>query len=147
MCASQSEGGTDRADSLLHFDGHHLAESLRDCAAELRSNLATLNATSPTFPEVRYHISDFVVMSNHVHVMVCFLPGVRLLAQCRSWKHYSAVKINSVLGTSGELWQPESFDHLVRDADHFERFRKYIADNREKAKLKADEGLQYQCPD
>ena len=86
-------------------------------------------------------------MPNHVHVMVCFLPGVRLLAQCRSWKHYSAVKINALLGMSGELWQPESFDHLVRDADHFERFRKYIAENRKKANLKTDEGLLYQCPD
>ena len=30
------------ADSLLHFDGHHLAESVRDCAAESRSDSATM---------------------------------------------------------------------------------------------------------
>lgn len=54
------------ADSLLHFDGQHSAKLLRDSAAELRSNSATLNATlraSSTVPEARYHISDFVVIT------------------------------------------------------------------------------------
>ena len=128
------------ADSLLHFDGQHVADSLGDCGDELRSNSATKK------PETRYHISDFVVMPNHVHVMVCFLPGVRLLAQCRSWKHFTAVKINSALGTTGEFWQSESFDHLVRDPDHFIRLRQYIAENRGKANLKSGEGIHYQCP-
>jgi putative transposase len=86
-------------------------------------------------------------MPNHVHVIVCFLPGVRLLAQSRSWKHFTAVKINSALGTTGEFWQSESFDHLVRDPDHFMRFRKYVAENREKANLKSGEGIYYRCPD
>ena len=76
-----------------------------------------------------------------------FLPGVRLLAQCKSCKHFTAVQINREIGASDEFWQSESFDHLVRDADHFERFRKYIAENREKAGLKADEGIDYRCPD
>jgi putative transposase len=134
------------SDSLLHFDGSHVAEltvaeSLRDSDDELRSNSST------KIPPVRYHISDFVVMPNHVHVIVCFLPGVRLLAQCRSWKHFTAVRINSALGTTGEFWQSESFDHLVRDPDNFMQFRKYVAENREKANLKSDEGIYYRCPD
>ena len=81
------------ADSLLHFDGEHVAE-LRSrgrvaprLGAELRSNSATTGSSatssdSTTIPEVRYHVSDFVVMPNHAHVMVCFLPGIGLLAQC-----------------------------------------------------------------
>jgi menaquinone-specific isochorismate synthase len=55
------------------------------------------------------------------------------------------VQINRYLGRSGEFWQSESFDHLVRDPDHFDRFRKYIAENREKAGLKPAEGIHYQC--
>lgn len=112
---------------------------------ELRSNSSTNDSNN--ILEVRYHISDFVVMPNHVHDIVCFLPGVRLLAQCRSWKHFTAVKINSALGVNGEFWQPESFDHLIRDCEHFMRFRKYIAENREKANLKSGEGIYYRCPD
>jgi len=86
-------------------------------------------------------------MPNHVHVLVCFLPEVRLLAQCRSWKHFTAMEINKTLEESGEFWQPESFDHLVRDEDHFMRFRKYIASNRQKAGLSNAVGIHYQCPD
>ncbi|MCC6510122.1 MAG: hypothetical protein IT423_13530 [Pirellulaceae bacterium] len=138
------------SDALLYFDGFHVAESPRDSDDELRSNSSTKDETTKEVlasPTVRYHVSDFVVMPNHAHVMVCFLPGVRLLGQCRSWKHYTAVKVNSALGRSGEFWQHESFDHLVRDPDHFIKFRNYIAKNREKAKLKPDEGIYYRCPD
>ncbi|MEQ1824557.1 MAG: transposase, partial [Pirellula sp.] len=98
-----------------------------------------------TLQQVRYHISDFVIMPNHVHVMVCFLPGVRLLAQCKSWKHYAATQINQILGTTGEFWQSESFDHLVRDADHFNRFRKYIDENPTKAGLRREDCIHYRC--
>ena len=66
--------------------GAACGESLRDSDDELRSS-------SPTKIQGAYHISDFVVMPNHVHVIVCFLPGVRLLAQCRSWKHFTAVEL------------------------------------------------------
>jgi menaquinone-specific isochorismate synthase len=126
------------ADSLLFFDGQRSASV---------SQSDSVSSEPVPSREVRYNISDFVVMPNHVHVLVCFLSGVRMLAQCRSWKHFTAVKINAALGAQGEFWQPESFDHLVRDADHFERFRRYIADNRMKAHLKADEGIHYQCPE
>jgi putative transposase len=140
------------ANSLLHFDGEHLAtldesvlvaESLRDSTAS-RSDSATSAANQPR--EVRYHVSDFVVMPNHVHVMVCFLPGTRLRDQCYSWKHFTSWKINRLIGRIGEFWQSESFDHLVRDADHFHRFRKYIADNPKKANLKPDQAIHYQSP-
>ena len=144
------------ANSLLHFDGEHaatlnqsdrVAGALRDPAPVSRSDTATSATSAANQPrEVRYHVSDFVVMPNHAHVMVCFLAGTRLRDQCYSWKHFTAGKINKLLGRTGEFWQSESFDHLVRDADHFHRFRKYIAENREKAGLKPDEAIHYQCP-
>ena len=65
----------------------------------------------------RYHIGDFVVMPNHVHLLVCLLGGTDLLKQCRSWKKFSAGKINKVLGKTGRFWQEESFDHLVRSPE------------------------------
>lgn len=59
--------------------------------------------------------------------------------QCRNWKHYQSLRINELLGHKGRLWQPESFDHLVRDGDHFQKFRKYIRNNPVKAGLKESE--------
>jgi hypothetical protein len=33
------------------------------------------------------------------------------------------------------FWQLEHFDHLVRSAEQFEHYRRYIAENPQKAKL------------
>ena len=76
-----------------------------------------------------YELSDFVVMPNHVHVLAQFRTEGALRSCCENWKHYSARKINSLLGRSGRFWQPESFDHLVRSPEQFEYLRGYIARN------------------
>jgi putative transposase len=78
-------------------------------------------------------------MPNHVHLLVCFRQDINLLEQCYSWKHYMARRINAALSRSGRFWQSESFDHLVRDADHFERFRIYIRKNPMKVGLQDEE--------
>ena len=87
------------ADSLFHFDGD------------------------------RYHIGDFVIMPNHVHLLVCLLGETDLLKQCRSWKRFSANEINKELGRKGRFWQVESFDHLVRSPEQFFAIQQYIRNN------------------
>ena len=37
----------------------------------------------------------------------------------------------------GEFWQVEQFDHLVRSPEDFDKYRRYIADNPAKARLRA----------
>ena len=78
---------------------------------------------------------DFVVMPNHVHLLAVFHDEGRMLKQCESWKRFAAVRINRDLGRSGEFWQEDAFDHLVRGPDQFEYFRRYIAANPENAGL------------
>jgi len=87
------------ADSLRHFDGD------------------------------RYHLGDFVVMPNHVHLIVCLLGATEIEAQCTSWKHFTARQINRMLGSRGRFWQEESFDHLIRSAEQFAAIQRYIAEN------------------
>jgi len=87
------------------------------------------------FDGQRYHLGDFVVMPNHVHLLVCMFKNWRLSRQCYSWKHYIAGQVNARRGTSGTLFQSESFDHLVRDGDHLEKFCRYIAKNPRLARL------------
>jgi putative transposase len=102
------------ADSLLHFDGS------------------------------RYHMGDFVVMPNHVHLVTCLLEDVEIEDQCYSWKKYTATKINRELGTRGRFWQEDAFDHLVRSAEQFEAIQRYIAANPGHAKLQSNEYFYYQ---
>ncbi len=81
------------------------------------------------FDSDRYCMADFVVMPNHVHLLVGLLGDTDILDQCYSWKKFLAGKINKLLGTSGRFWQEESFDHLVRSPAQFEAIRPYIRNN------------------
>jgi REP element-mobilizing transposase RayT len=87
----------------------------------------------------RYQLTDFVVMPNHVHVLVAFPSDDAMLEQCDSWKHFTAAKINRVLGRKGRFWLQEAFDHLVRSQQQYDYLRGYLASNPEKANLRPGE--------
>ena len=78
-------------------------------------------------------------MPNHVHLLVCLLDETEIEGQCFSWKKFTATKINRKLQQAGRFWQSESFDHLVRSPEQFQRFRDYIARNGVKAGLSASD--------
>jgi REP element-mobilizing transposase RayT len=98
------------------------------------------------FDGVRYTLGSFVVMSNHVHLLICLIGTTLLEEQCRSWKKFSARSLNRLLGTRGRFWQEESFDHLVRSPEQFDHFRRYIAENPVKAKLPQGSFLHWARP-
>jgi REP element-mobilizing transposase RayT len=83
----------------------------------------------------RYSLDAFVIMPNHVHAVVRPSLGHPLPGILHSWKSFTAGKINRSLGSSGSLWQSESYDRLVRDGEELERWRQYISLNPEKAHL------------
>ena len=88
------------------------------------------------FDGERYALGNFVVMPNHVHVIVKPLGEHTLADITHSWKSFTAHQINEALACEGRLWQSESFDHLVRSAAHLEKFSAYIRANPEKAGLR-----------
>ncbi len=92
----------------------------------------------------RYVLGDYVVMPNHVHLLVGGLAREAMLKQVESWKKWTAIGINLALGRSGRFWQDESFDHLVRNEASFEKFRDYIARNPAMAGLDVDNFLLWQ---
>jgi putative transposase len=106
-----------------------LDKGLGECVLR-RSDLSEIVAASLLhFDNDRYHMGDFVVMPNHVHLMVCLLGETEIEAICTSWKRYSAKEINHALGRKGRFWQEESFDHLIRSVDQFEAIQQYIVSN------------------
>jgi REP element-mobilizing transposase RayT len=123
---------------LEHLDRGHGECVLRrpDLAAIVAENIRH-------FDGERYILADFVVMPNHVHLLVCLLGATDIEGQCSSWKKYTATKINKALGQHGRFWHEESFDHLVRTPDHFAYFRRYIADNPNTARLHQNEYLHW----
>jgi len=61
------------ADSLLHFDGQ------------------------------RYRVSDFVVMPNHVNLLVVFSTAEAMKEKCDSWLHYTVYRINQASTKRGSF--------------------------------------------
>jgi type I site-specific restriction endonuclease/REP element-mobilizing transposase RayT len=81
------------------------------------------------FEKDRYLLREWVVMPNHLHAVVTLLPGYELSSVTHSWKSYTAKVINKKLGTTGTVWQKESFDHIVRGPDELDRIEWYIHNN------------------
>ena len=81
------------------------------------------------FDNERYHVHAWCVMPNHVHVVVTPFGEHTLSSILHAWKSFTAHAINKRLGTSGEVWERESFDHLVRSEDALQRFVSYVENN------------------
>mgnify|MGYP000455479962 CR=1 FL=1 len=86
--------------------------------------------------ETDYELMDFVVMPNHVHVLVKHHPDAWPMSKVlQSHKGFTGLEANKLLGRTGQFWQRETYDHLVRDQNEFDRIARYILNNPVKAKL------------
>jgi REP element-mobilizing transposase RayT len=77
----------------------------------------------------RYALNAWCVMPNHVHVIVTPLGDYALTKILQSWKGFTGNQINRRLNRSGPVWQKESFDHIVRNLNCYERFVSYVERN------------------
>lgn len=90
------------------------------------------------FQDVRCCTFCYVVMPNHCHVVAKPLGDWELEQVLDSWKGYVAYTVNRRLGRSGEFWQEESYDRIIRDEEHLFRCIQYIGRNPSKAKLPSE---------
>jgi len=92
------------------------------------------------FDGARYDLGPWIIMPNHVHMLLRPNKGQNLSKIMQGIKGVSAKECNSLLGRTGQpFWQEESFDHIVRSQAQFDRFIRYITENPRKAKLKEGE--------
>ena len=76
----------------------------------------------------RYTLYAFVVMSNHIHLLLT--PKVELSQITQGIKGWTARQINRSLSRTGmPFWQNESYDHWARDEDEVYRIIQYIEQN------------------
>ena len=81
------------------------------------------------FNEKRYILHALVVMPNHVHVLLTPAEGYDVITTIGNIKSFTATKINKLLGKSGDFWQRNSFDRMLRCADDFQVKMDYIIHN------------------
>ena len=85
-----------------------------------------------------YLLHAWVVMPNHVHLLLT--PKIDPSVALPRLKGASARKAKLLLGLTGQtFWQDESYDHLVRSQDEFERIENYILQNPLRAGLARSE--------
>lgn len=117
-----------------HLDDCHGSCLLRDPA-----NRKIVSDSLLHFNDDRYDIERFVIMPNHVHVLIQMRHEHLMRKQFRELQRYSARQINIRLNRIGDLWQGEPFDHIVRSPNQFEYLQNYVAENPSKARLGEDD--------
>jgi REP element-mobilizing transposase RayT len=87
------------------------------------------------FADERYELRNWVVMPNHVHLLLKTIDPHSLSAVMHSIKGHSASVANKLLGRCGRFWSPDYFDRFIRDRRHNARVMRYIDENPVKAGL------------
>jgi REP element-mobilizing transposase RayT len=87
------------------------------------------------FDGERYRLVDWVVMPNHVHVLIETYDGHPLSEVIQAWKSYTSSTANKLLGRNGAFWQRDYFDRFIRDEAHLQACIRYIQQNPVKAGL------------
>jgi len=82
----------------------------------------------------RYDLHAAVVMPDHVHVLLTPLRDEKdwpysLPVILKLIKGTSARSVNKLLGSSGPVWQEESFDHVLRSQESFDEKLEYLRQN------------------
>jgi putative transposase len=124
----------------------HLDACHGECVLRRRALAEIVADSLRHFDGDRYELTDFVIMPNHVHLLAAFPSEDAMLAQCESWKRFTATKIHRAASGKGRFWQQDGFDHLVRSLEEFESLRQYIADNPRRAGLRDGEYLHASKP-
>jgi REP element-mobilizing transposase RayT len=82
----------------------------------------------------RYDLHAAVVMPDHVHLLLLPLRDEKgwpfsLPTILKLLKGTSARSVNKLSGSSGPVWQEESFDHALRSQESFEEKLEYLRQN------------------
>ncbi|HEY5910489.1 MAG TPA: transposase, partial [Verrucomicrobiae bacterium] len=82
----------------------------------------------------RYQLLAWVIMPNHVHVLVK-IRQTPLARVVQSWKRFIAREANKLLGRDGAFWEREYWDTYMRDEEQASKARRYTEQNPVKAAL------------
>lgn len=85
--------------------------------------------------KITYDLHAYVVMPDHVHIIIKPYSGIKLSQIMQNLKGSTAFQINKILKRKGKFWQDENFDHLIRDAIGLRNKWEYIKENPVKATL------------
>ena len=77
----------------------------------------------------RFELHAFVLMPEHVHLLLTPIPGITLERSIQFIKGGYSRALGVELGRKSEVWQRGFTDHCIRDAADFDIHRGYIHEN------------------
>jgi putative transposase len=87
-----------------------------------------------------YDLAAAAVMPDHVHLILKPRGEFNLSQIMKGIKGVSAHRVNVLRKTVGSIWQDESWDRILRNAEEFEEKLQYMIDNPVKTELVKDGG-------
>ena len=94
-----------------------------------RQEVRNIVVESFEFVRNRCAIPAYVIMPNHIHLLILCNKDEEWSNVVGSVKQYTARRINKQLGRKGKLWQTEPYNRIVRNEDHFLACVSYIRNN------------------
>jgi putative transposase len=115
-----------RLDGSIYFVTWRLHKSQKELAAAEREIIVS---TLKHFEGQRFDLFAYVVMPDHVHVLVKPYQGYLLHELVHSWKSYTVYRLQRDSDRKGRIWQEDYFDRLIRDELEFIEKMQYILNN------------------
>jgi len=84
------------------------------------------------FDKIKYDLIEWIIMPNHVHVLILPYEEQSLPNIIHSWKSFTATKANQILQRRGKFWMEDYYDRYIRDVNHFSDVINYIRNNDKK---------------
>ena len=114
------------AENAVYFVTWRIAEGQPELDSIERDQVAS---ALKWFDQNRYNLIAFVVMNDHVHVLLSCLNDNSLEQIVHSWKSFTANQLQRTNRRKGRLWQDEYFDRIIRDEREFKDKLTYVMNN------------------
>ena len=122
-------------DSAVRLLDAELDNGLGECHLRKPAVASLVQDALLFFDKDRYRLLAWCLMPNHVHVVI-EIPGQSSLGNIvKSWKSFTARRINPRLGRTGAFWHADYFDRYMRNEEDLERTIGYVEQNPVKAGL------------
>src|SRR5262245_32482770 len=115
-----------RLDGATYFVTWRLRSGLPVLTVGERTELVTVLRH---FDGQRYALHAFVVMDDHIHVILRTVMPFRLERIVHSWKSYSAHLFRQQGRIGRKVWQREYYDRVIRSRSDYDEKLSYIVTN------------------
>jgi putative transposase len=112
------------------------------CLLKTEANAKIIGQAISHFHGERCWVGDYIIMPNHVHLLVQPFDAHPLEEWLQSVKSYTARRFDKQVMEGERVFQQESYD---RNHEELEAYRRYIENNGAKAGLNKSEYRHHQC--